>query len=71
MTDDGTQPTVPIYCPDCETTTEVELSAAADAVTRHNDQLHDGDDVAGVDPAVAEQFADLVADDLGLLDGSD
>lgn len=64
-------PRVPVVCPDCETTSRVPLSDVADAIDRHNDQLHDGDDVAEVDPDIADRIADLVATELGLLeDGS-
>lgn len=62
------EPDVPVHCPECETTTRVPMADLADAVTRHNDQLHDGDDVARVDPDLADQLADLVAEDLGLLE---
>ncbi|AFO56875.1 MULTISPECIES: hypothetical protein [Natrinema] len=65
---DGDGPRVPVVCPDCETTSRVPLSDVADAVERHNDQLHDGDDVAEVDPDVADRIADLVATELGLLE---
>ncbi|MUV90864.1 hypothetical protein GJ629_13935 [Halapricum sp. CBA1109] len=61
-------PSVPVHCPDCETTTRVAMADVADAIERHNDQLHDGEDVARVDPDVAEQLADLVAEDLGLFE---
>jgi len=61
-------PTVPVVCPDCETTSQVELSTVAEAVERHNDNLHGGDDVAQVDPEIADHIADLVADELELLD---
>jgi len=66
MTDDD--PTVPIVCPACETTTRVPLPSVADAVERHNASVHDGESIAEVDPAVSERLADLVADDMGLLD---
>jgi hypothetical protein len=66
MTDD--EPTVPIVCPACETTTRVPLPSVADAVERHNESVHDGESVAEVDPAVSDRLADLVADDMGLLD---
>ncbi|WP_299332491.1 hypothetical protein [Haloplanus sp.] len=66
MTDD--QPTVPIVCPACETTTRVPLPSVGDAVERHNESVHDGESVAEVDPAVSERLADLVADDMGLLE---
>jgi hypothetical protein len=45
----------------------VELSTVAESIERHNDQLHDGEDIAQVDPELAEQLQDLVAKDLGLL----
>ncbi|WP_251329501.1 hypothetical protein [Haloplanus pelagicus] len=66
MTDDD--PTVPIICSACETTTRVPLSTVADAVARHNENVHDGESIAEVDPAVTDRLADLVADDMGLLD---
>ncbi|SDQ97911.1 hypothetical protein [Natronobacterium texcoconense] len=65
---DGDEPRVPVVCPDCETTSRVPLSDLADSIERHNDQLHDGEDVAEVDPDVADSLADLVATDLGLLE---
>lgn len=68
-TSESDDPRVPIVCPDCETTTRVSLSDVADTIDRHNDQLHDGDEVASVDPDVADRIADLVAAELGLLDG--
>jgi hypothetical protein len=61
-------PLVPIVCPKCETTTEIPLPDVADSVAGHNDRLHDGEEVAGVDPALADELADLVAEDLGLLE---
>lgn len=61
-------PGVPIVCSECETTSRVPLDAVADAIERHNKQLHDGDDIAKVDPDIADQIADLVATDLGLLE---
>ena len=66
MSDD--EPDVPIRCEACETTTRVPLSAVADAVARHNDRLHDGEPVAEVDPALTDQLADVVAEELGLLE---
>lgn len=64
--DDG--PLVPIVCSDCETTTRVGLDDVADAVRRHNDQVHDGEEIAEVDPVLVDRIADLVADDMGLFD---
>jgi len=66
MSDD--QPDVPVVCPECDTRTQVPLDDVADAVARHNDQLHDGEGIAEVDPAVKEHLADRVAEDIGLLD---
>lgn len=66
MTSD--EPAVPIVCPDCDTTTRVPLSDVADAVDRHNENVHDGEAVAEIDPAIKDRLADLVAEDMGLLD---
>ena len=60
--------TVPIVSSACETTTRVPLSQLAETLERHNDNQHDGEQIAEVDPDVADQVADLVAKDLGLLD---
>lgn len=61
-------PTVPIICPECDTTTRIPAEDVAETIERHNDQLHDGEDIAHVDPDLAEQLQNLVAEDLGLLD---
>lgn len=61
-------PTVPIICPECDTTTRIPVDDVADSLQRHNEQLHDGEDVAHIDPEIAEQIQDMVAEDLGLLD---
>ena len=68
---DENAPRVPVVCPDCETTSRIPLSDVADAIERHNDQRHDGDDVAGVDPDVVDRIADLAATDLGLLEDAE
>lgn len=60
-------PTVPVVCEACGTRAEVPLAEAADAVERHNDRLHDGEERATVDPALVDELADLVAEDLDLL----
>lgn len=62
------EPRVPVVCSACETTSRVPLSDLAETIERHNEQLHDGDDVAEVDPDVADRIADLVASELGLLE---
>jgi hypothetical protein len=61
------EPDVPIICPECDTTTRIPISKVADSVERHNEQMHDGEDIAQVDPDIAEELQDLVAEDLGLL----
>ncbi|GAB7008881.1 hypothetical protein [Halorubrum trueperi] len=61
-------PSVPIVCTECETETRIPLSDVADALSRHNEEKHDGEDVAEVDPALKDRLADLVAEDLGLFD---
>lgn len=66
-TDPGEQPEVPIACPECGTESRIPFSEVAEKLERHNEQLHDGREVARVDPEIAEQLADLVAEELGLL----
>lgn len=61
-------PEVPIICPECETTTRISVEELPESLDRHNDQLHDGDDVAHIDPDIADQLQNLVAKDLGLLE---
>jgi hypothetical protein len=65
---DGDEPTVPIRCSACETTTRVPLSSLADAIDRHNGNRHDGEEIAEVAPGIADRLADLVARDMGLLE---
>lgn len=62
------EPSVPIVCTECETETRVPLSDVPDALARHNDGKHDGEEIAEVDPALKDQLADLVAEDLGLFE---
>lgn len=64
---DERQPEVPVRCSDCGSTARVPLPEVANAVERHNRQLHDGQEVAEVDPALVEELADVVAEDLDLL----
>lgn len=68
MPTDDAEPDVPVVCPECETTSRVALAEVADAIERHNERLHDGESVAEVDPDLRETLADLVAEDLGLLE---
>lgn len=68
MTDD---PLVPVVCPACDTRSELSLDELPEALERHNEQRHDGSEEATVDPALTDQLADLVAEDLDLLDSSE
>ena len=68
MSSDTDDPDVPIICPECDTESRVPLSEVADMLDRHNENQHDGEECAQVDPDLAEQLQDLVAEDLGLLD---
>lgn len=68
MSEESDPPKIPVTCPACETRTEIPFPDVEEAVEAHNDRLHDGDDVAAVDPDVFDHLADHVAADLGLLD---
>ena len=61
-------PRVPIICPECETTTRIPVADLAESLERHNEQLHDGEDVAHIDPDIADQIQNMVAEDMGLLE---
>jgi len=61
------EPEVPIICPECDTTTRLPISEVADNLEQHNNRMHNGEDIAQVDPDIAEQLQDIVAEDLGLL----
>ena len=67
MTD---EPAVPIVCVDCDTTSRIPLSEVAEAIARHNDRLHDGESIAEVDPALKDNIADMVAEDMNLFEES-
>lgn len=60
-------PEVPVVCTECGTETRVVLSELAESIRRHNSALHDGEDVAEVDPEIAEHLADIVAEEMDLL----
>ena len=68
MASDDELPDIPVVCPECETTSRVALSDLAEAVTTHNENRHDGADVAHVDADIVDRIADLAAEDLGLTD---
>ncbi|RLM59396.1 hypothetical protein DVK02_01210 [Halobellus sp. Atlit-31R] len=62
------EPTVPIVCEACGTTSRVALSDLRESLETHNEHRHDGEEIAQVDPVIADALADAVADDLGLLE---
>ena len=68
MSDGSDPPEIPVVCPVCGTRTRVPFPEVKETVARHNEGVHDGEDVAAVDPDVFDQLADYVAADLGLLD---
>ena len=59
-------PEIPVICESCGTRTTVAFDDVEGAVARHNEQLHDGESVATVDPDVLEHLTDRVGEDLGL-----
>ncbi|PSQ37231.1 hypothetical protein BRD08_03220 [Halobacteriales archaeon SW_10_66_29] len=67
MPENDADPTVPIVCPECDTETRIPISELAETLDRHNEGRHDGEEVAQVDPDIADQLADLVAEDMDLL----
>lgn len=67
MASDDEMPEIPVVCEACGTRTAVPFEDVEDAVTRHNEQLHDGDSEAQVDPDVLDALVDRAAEDMGLL----
>jgi hypothetical protein len=67
MPSDDEVPEIPVVCTACDTRTTVAFDAVEATVARHNEQLHDGEAVAEVDPDVLAALTDRVAEDLGLL----
>lgn len=68
MSDDSKRPAIPVVCPECDTRTRIPFSDVDEAVDRHNENVHDGEPLATVDPDVFDHLADHVAADLGLLE---
>ncbi|KAB1196622.1 MULTISPECIES: hypothetical protein [Haloferax] len=62
---------VPIVCEECDTTSRIPLTDVPDAIQKHNDRLHDGEDVAQVDPEIVRHVTDLAAEDIVLSDDSE
>ncbi|MDS0258662.1 hypothetical protein NDI56_04450 [Haloarcula sp. S1CR25-12] len=69
MTADEERPEIPVVCTACETRTQVPFDDVEAAVSRHNEQLHDGEAVAEVDPDVLDALTDRIGQDMGLFDG--
>jgi len=68
MTNDDDDPAIPIICEACGTETTVPLDDVADQLARHNENRHDGQECAEVDPALKSRIQDLAARDIGLLE---
>lgn len=67
MASETDEPDVPIVCEACGTESRVPLSAVAEMLETHNENHHDGEQCARVDPTLADQLQNLVAEDMGLL----
>ena len=61
-------PEIPIVCSECGTRSYVPFPDVEETVARHNEDLHDGEPIAQVDPDVMDELADRVGRDLGLLE---
>ena len=64
-------PQVTIFCEECGTESKVPLPEAADRIDRHNERAHDGEDVAQLDPVVADRLADILAEEMGIWEDSE
>ncbi|WP_435182681.1 hypothetical protein [Halobellus sp. EA9] len=69
--DESDDPTVPIVCEACGTTSRVPLSELRESLDTHNEHRHDGEEIAQVDPVIADELANAVADDLGLFESDE
>lgn len=67
MADSDAETEIPIVCTECGTETRIPLADVASTLDKHNEQHHDGEEIAQVDPAVADELADMIAEDLNLL----
>ena len=68
MTANEETPEIPVVCTACDTRTQVPFDDVEAAVARHNEQLHDGEAVAEVDPEVLNALTDQLGRDMGLFD---
>jgi hypothetical protein len=66
MTTEEDMPEIPVICPTCDTRSYVPFEEVSDAVQRHNDQLHDGESIAEVDPEVLDALTTKFGEDMGL-----
>jgi len=69
MTAEEEMPEIPVVCTVCDTRSQIPFDDVEVAVTRHNEQQHDGDSVAEVDPDVMDALTDQLGRDMGLFDG--
>jgi hypothetical protein len=65
--EDDDIPRIRLLCPVCGTDARVPVTDVKERVDRHNESVHDGESVAGIDPAVADHLLDLIAEDMGIL----
>ena len=68
MTAEKDVPDIPVVCEKCGTRSQVPFDDVEGAIERHNEQRHDGESVAAVDPDVLEALTEQVGKDMGLLD---
>lgn len=64
--DDADLPDIPIICEECGTESTVSFSSVESVLERHNEQVHGGEAVAEIDPAVKSRLQDLLAEELEL-----
>ena len=68
MTADEELPEIPVVCTACETRSHVPFDEVEGMVERHNEQLHDGESVAEVDPDVLDALTTQLGEDMGLFE---
>jgi len=68
MTADEELPEIPVVCEACGTRSRVPFDEVEGMVERHNEQRHDGESVAQVDPDVLDALTDQLGKDMGLLE---
>ena len=68
MTADDEIPEIPVVCEACGTRSQVPFDEVEAKVQRHNEQRHDGEAVAEVDPDVLEALTTQLGKDMGLFE---